>query len=109
MLASLRSLQDRVETATGADRDLDADIEKILRGPSDAAPDYTASVDSCLELLHAVLPHWHWHLGRGATGVLPYASLSKGKMTVSAEGTTVPLVLLTAIIKARMEQERRRS
>jgi len=59
-----------------------------------------------LELLHAILPNWHWHLGRGANGVMPYASLSNGKMTVSADGTTVPQVLLAAIIKALIEQER---
>ncbi len=31
---------------------------------------------------------------------MPYASLSNGETTVSADGTTVPLVLLAAIVKA---------
>ncbi|NQU56882.1 MAG: hypothetical protein HQ513_06575 [Rhodospirillales bacterium] len=109
MLSSLQFLKDRIESAKGADRELDADIEKILRGPSDDAPDYTASVDRCLDLLHAILPKWHWHLGRGANGVMPYASLSNGKTTVSANGTTLPQVVLAAIIKALIEQERRQT
>ncbi|MCK4868979.1 MAG: hypothetical protein KAT39_13080 [Alphaproteobacteria bacterium] len=104
----LAALLDRIEAATGADRAIDAAIEQALRGPApkhaegraQAPPDYTASVDHCLDLLHALLPSWHWHLGRGARGIMPYASLSKGRATVSAGGTTVPLVLLAAIVKA---------
>lgn len=109
MLSTLQSLQRRIESGNGADRALDADIEKILRGPSDHPPDYTASVDRCLELLHGVLPNWHWHLGHGATGMMPYATLSKGQTRVSADGTTVPQVLLAAIIKALIEQQRRQT
>lgn len=97
---ALSALLDRIEAATGADRALDAAIEQALRGRAQAPPDYTASVDHCLDLLHALLPKWHWHIGRGARGILPHASLSKGRITVSAGGTTVPLVLLAAIVKA---------
>jgi len=104
----LSSLQQRIETATGTDRDLDADIDRLLRRVDeeppdphpDVAPAYTASVDRCLELLHDILPDWHWHIGRDASGVFPYAALSKGKITISAEGTSVPLVLLIAVIRA---------
>ena len=106
MLSALQSLQVRIESAKGADRDLDAEIEIILNGPSDDPPDYTASVDRCLDLLHAKLPNWHWHLGRDVVGMMPYANLSNGKKTVSAEGTTVPLVLLTTIVKALISQKR---
>ncbi len=109
MLSSLHSLKQRIESGNGADRDLDADIEKILCGPSDHPPDYTASVDRCLELLHGVLPNWHWHLGRGATGMMPYATLSKGRTSVSADGTTVPQVLLAVIVRALIEQRRRKT
>ena len=100
MHSSLRLLQDRIESATGADRDLDAEIARTLGETDGNALDYTASVDRCLDLLHTRLPAWHWHLGRGPSGMLPYASLTKGKTTVSADGTTVPLVLLAVIIKA---------
>lgn len=97
---ALASLLSHIEAATGADRTLDAAIEQALRGPSKHPPDYTASVDHCLELLHDLLPDWHWHIGRGARGILPYVSLSKGEVTVSAGGVTVPLVLLAAIVMA---------
>ena len=107
MLSALQSLQVRIESAKGADRDLDAEIEIILNGPSDDPPDYTASVDRCLDLLHAKLPNWHWHLGRDATGLMPYASISHDKLIASADGTTVPLVVLTAIIKALIEQNQK--
>jgi hypothetical protein len=102
---ALTSLLRRIEAATGADRALDAAIEQALAPPhaegrSEAPPDYTASIDRCLDLVHALLPHWHWHIGRGARGILPYASLSNGRVTVTADGTTVPQVLLAAIVKA---------
>ena len=101
---ALVSLLDRIEAAVGADRALDAAIERTLRGPAQDPPDYTASVDHCLELLHALLPYWHWHIGRGARGIMPYASLSKGRVTVSADGTTVPQVLLAAIVMALQKE-----
>ena len=104
MVSALQSLQSRIEASTGADRDLDEAIENILNGPSDNPPDYTANVVRCLELIKAKLPEWHWHIGRSATGLMPYVSLSKDKLNVSAEGTTVPLVLLTAIVKALIKQ-----
>jgi hypothetical protein len=102
---ALAALLDRIEAATGADRALDAAIEQALapphaEGPSRTPPDYTASVDHCLDLLHALLPDWHWHIGRGARGIMPYVTLSNGRITVTAGGTTVPQVLLAAIVKA---------
>ena len=68
--------------------------------PAKDPPDHTASVDHSVDLLHALLPDWHWHIGRGARGIMPYASLSNGRVTVSADGITVPLVLLAAIVMA---------
>jgi hypothetical protein len=97
---ALASLLSHIKAATGADRTLDAAIEQTLRGRSQDPPDYTASVDHCLDLLHELLPDWHWHIGRGARGIMPYASLSNGQITVSADGITVPLVLLAAIVMA---------
>ena len=78
----LSSLLDRIETAKGTDRALDADIEEVLCGRSSDAPRYTGSIDRCLELFHEILPGWHWHIGRDATGVFPYVALSKGQITV---------------------------
>ena len=101
----LSSLLGRLEMAKGSDRPLDAVIEEELRGRTGKAPAYTGSIDQCLELLHDILPNWHWHIGRDASGVFPYVTLSKGQTTARANGVTVPLVLLTAIIKALIEQE----
>ncbi|NQV54605.1 MAG: hypothetical protein HQ503_01995 [Rhodospirillales bacterium] len=106
MPSSLRSLLARIDAATGADPELDADIEKNLRGQSDRTPNYTSSVDRCLELLHTTLPDWHWHLGRNASGQFPYATLTNGNISVSADNTTVPLVLLAVILQALIEQRR---
>ncbi len=97
---ALASLLSHIEAATGADRALDAAIEQALRGRAQDPPAYTASVDHCLDLAHELLPNWHWHIGRGARGIMPYASLSKGEVTVTADGVTVPLVLLAAIVMA---------
>jgi len=100
----LRSLLKRVEAATGRDTALDRDISRLLdqsaRGTP--VPDYTASVDQCLALIGRALPGWHWHLGYGANGVFPYASLANGSRRIETEATTVPLALLAAIVKARM-------
>jgi len=96
----LKNLLTAIETASGADPRLDAKIDNILRNSKEPGPAYTASVDSCLELIHDVLPDWHWHVGRGAGGVMPYASLSKGNLKVVADGVTVPLVILAATVKA---------
>ena len=101
---ALASLLSHIEGAVGADRTLDAAIERTLRGRAQDPPDYTASVDHCLELLHELLPNWHWHIGRGSRGIMPYASLSREEVIVSADGITVPLVLLAAIVMALQKE-----
>lgn len=85
-----------VESATGADPALDAEIARAF---GVEPREYTASVDAALDLMHRMLPHWHWHIGRGASGATVYATLSHGHKTVTAEGTTVPLVVLAAVMK----------
>jgi len=104
MNLSLDHLLERLRAATGSDVDLDAEVSLVLLGSPDRAPGYTSSVDACLDLLQGVLPGWHWHVGHGANGIFPYATLSKGKTVVEANGTTVPLVLLLAIVKALRTQ-----
>lgn len=104
MKPSLDHLLGRLHAATGSDIELDAEILRALLGSPCPAPGYTSSVDACLDLLHTVLPDWHWHVGHGANGIFPYATLSKGKTIVEADGTTVPLVLLLVIVKALLIQ-----
>jgi hypothetical protein len=89
----------RLEGATGSDRELDAALAHAF-GVADPVPDYTASVDRCLDLVHAVLPGWAWHVGWNATGVLPYATLHGPQGLVAASAATVPLALLKALLRA---------
>ncbi len=94
----------RVRAATGSDQQLDRDIARYLIVPADKSegrPPYTASVDACIALMERVMPGWHWHVGYGPKGVMPYASLSKGKIRVEAIAATVPLALLTALLEAK--------
>jgi hypothetical protein len=105
MSNELQALQQRVEAATGSDRELDRELARLLGGGASAAPpDYTASVDHCVDLVHRVLPGWSWHVGWDATGVLPYATLHRETQLVQASAPTVPLALLRAPFRARREE-----
>ncbi|MGD9512176.1 MAG: hypothetical protein AB7I59_17935 [Geminicoccaceae bacterium] len=92
-------LLDRLERATGSDRDLDAALARAFQIAA-PAPDYTASVDRCLDLVRALLPGWAWHVGWNATGILPYATLHGPQGLVAASAATVPLALLKALLRA---------
>jgi hypothetical protein len=99
--SDLGALAAAIARATGPDAKLDAALHELL-APGDAAdpPRYTGSVDSSLELLHALLPGWHWHVGHGANGILPYAAVSQGETRFAADAPTVPLALLRAALQA---------
>jgi hypothetical protein len=94
-----------LEAATGSDRRLDAELADLVGAPS-PAPDYTASVDRCVELVRAELAGWAWHVGWDASGVLPYATLHGGPHLVEAAGPTVPIALLRALLRARIALDR---
>jgi hypothetical protein len=100
----MTDLEAELKTATGSDRALDRELALLL-DPERAAtpPDYTASVDRCIELVHLALPGWSWHVGWDAAGILPYATLHRGERLVEAAAPTVPLALLRALLKARRE------
>lgn len=105
MTTELEALSRRVEAATGSDGDLDAELTRVLGGgPAAKIVDYTASVDRAIDLVHAVLPGWDWHLGWNASGILPYATLSHGERRTTAAAATVPLALLRALTRAVDEQ-----
>lgn len=87
--------------ATGSDRQIDRRLAALTGDDGASPPDYTASVDRCIELLHRLLPGWSWHVGWNATGVLPYATLHDAARRVEAAAPTVPLALLKAIVRAR--------
>ena len=104
MTGELERLLAEVKDASGADRDLDRRIAATLEDSAEdeAAPDYTASVDSCLALIGRVLPGWHWHIGFGPRGIFPYATLEEGEARFEALAPTVPLALLQVVVSARL-------
>lgn len=110
--AELIKLQDQIAVATGRDRDLDRLIGSLLDDPSgqgDGAT-YTASVDDCIALIGRALPHWHWHVGHGPSGVLPYAVLTEDGAAgrrFEASSCTVPLALLGAVVAAKLAEHGR--
>ena len=115
MTSQLQTLEWRIAGATGQDRDLDHAIaETVDHGaPDSGVHGYTSSVDTCLSLIGAVLPDWHWHVGHGPNGILPYASLSKdssleegGSVRVEASAATVPIALLHAMVKALITEQK---
>ncbi|MDJ0608631.1 MAG: hypothetical protein QNJ67_06605 [Kiloniellales bacterium] len=102
--AQLGKLLERVRTATGADRSLDSALVDRFGaepGAEENPPRYTASTDLCIALVHRVMPGWHWHVGYGPKGILPYATVSTGDRLYEAIAGTVPLALLSALIQAR--------
>mgnify|MGYP001810377415 CR=1 FL=1 len=96
-MADLCILSTELNAANGGDPVLDRLIAEAFEQP--AAP-YTESVERCRALVAACLPQWHLHVGYGVSGVLPYAALSQGQRHVEAEGPTVPLAILRALVMA---------
>ena len=94
------SLKNILDRANGGDPALDARVHAAWGDPAEPVPPYTESVDACLALIHRRLPDWHWHVGRGVAGILPYARLSDGTREFHADGPTVPLALLRALAAA---------
>jgi hypothetical protein len=105
MRPALRKLSKRVRAATGRDRELDRSIADLLDHNAAKIPEYTGSVDACIDLVHRVLPGWFWHVGYGPRGVLPYAALWHGHARHEASAPTVPLALLAAVLEAKVEDQ----
>ena len=101
MSEELAALARRIDAATGSDRELDAELARVFGG-REPVPDYSASVDRCIDLVHAAMPGWAWHVGWNASGVLPYASLHLGDRLAEAAAPTVPLALLKALLRAKV-------
>lgn len=106
---NLGALLSKVSEATGADRKLDRRIAHELGTVegSVTVPEYTASVDHCIELVDRVLPGWRWRVGYGPIGIRVYAFVDSGETWYEAMAPTVPLALLGAIIKAKASGEKR--
>jgi hypothetical protein len=100
--ANLIYLQVAIAEATGPSTTIDKAVAHLFDGDADIG--YSASVDACLLLIGRVLPDWHWHVGYGPTGVLPYASMQDehSDKRVETSAPTVPLALLGCVVKAHL-------
>lgn len=103
--APLEGLRDRLQRATGSDRGLDQELARLLdAGHAGDPPDYTASVDRAIELIRASLPGWRWHVGWSASGVVPYARVSRPGLALEATAPTIPLALLKALVMGALAE-----
>jgi hypothetical protein len=100
--AQLARLRDRLERAAGSDRELDRELARLLGPGGDEPPDYTASVDHAIELIRGTLPAWRWHVGWSASGVVPYATVSRPGLVIEAVAPTIPLALLKALVRGAL-------
>lgn len=90
-------LERRLVTATGSDHELDAAVAAAFEQPE--AP-YTASVAACRALIGAKMPDWRLHLGFGASGTFPYASMVRDGLVIISDAPTVPLAILRSAVAA---------
>lgn len=90
-------LEKRLEQAIGAEPRLDRDLAAAF---AVAEAPFTASVADCRALVGAALPGMRLHLGYGASGMFPYASLSGTGLYVVSEAPTVPLAILRSLVAA---------
>jgi hypothetical protein len=107
MKSTLAELEKRLGQATGPDHEIDKEIATDLDDDcdEDGVPSFTASVDDCIALIKRTLPDWHWHVGHGPMGVVPYASMSRSDedadaILIEVSAPTVPLALLRALMQA---------
>ena len=91
-------LERRLAAATGGDSALDKAIADAFHQPE--AP-YSVSVSACQTLVGVGLPGWHLHLGFGATGLFPYASLRRDGVLIMSDAPTVPLAILRSAVAAQ--------
>lgn len=129
-MTSLDDLIERVEAATGPDRELDADIWEAVglapnlgNGPynwkrfpsasyhqsdgnsqwgnNQQAPFYTASIDAAVGL---IAPNCDWLINRrGNYACIWESKESDGDRRWEANAATIPLALLFAILRARKQ------
>lgn len=127
-LQELQSLLERVEKATGPDRELGVDILIGIGGWS-CSEDFelsdhegkvwsraisprkrpnpwehmnpALSIDAALALVERVLPGWDWEIELDEHGAAVFLRPDR----VHADGETVPLAILAALLKALIAQE----
>jgi len=97
--AELARLDEHIGEATGPSKEIDQLIASAFHESNEVA--FSASVDACLALIGRALPEWHWHVGHGPKGILPYASMASDNSSQRVEmvAPTVPLALLGCLVK----------
>ena len=88
----------RLERAAGSDAALDALVAEAFGQPVAAC---SSSVEAARALVAAALPGWTMHLGFGATGLFPYASLAADGTRIVCDAPTVPLAILRAAVAVK--------
>ncbi|WP_009867275.1 hypothetical protein [Paramagnetospirillum magnetotacticum] len=98
MATDWSALERRLERAAGSDPELDRDLAAafgVVLAP------FTSSVSDCHSLAEAALPGIRLHLGYGASGVFPYASLRGQGLSIISDAATVPLAILRSLVAAK--------
>ncbi len=113
-LAQLRALAERLEKATGPDRELDRVLHYELSDVDGlelvfGVPDYTSSIDAAMALVDRLLPRWGMSLWRAKSwgeGWCPTIQESAGRSQFRAEGSpTAALAILRALVAALIDKE----
>jgi len=109
MQGDLTALIERVENATGPDRELDAAIRDALYEPvkRGAWTPFTSSLDAALALVEEKLPGTFWHVAKGRTRPdeplfgAELVSPEHGGVNVAVEHeSSVALALILALLRA---------
>ncbi len=101
-MSILSSLSERLTSLTGGDPTIDQALAEAFDVP---VADFSESAEKSRNLVLTVLPDWHLHVGFGASGLFPYASLTRGELHVEAEAPSLPLALLRVLVRAKSEVE----
>lgn len=115
----MRDLIERLEKATGPDRELDLVIAKRFNtyrlntsymGPDDPDwtehfPEYTASIDAALTLVPDGFRHAFWHHHSVYLGAEVFPDKGGGPMHKGHDAKTPAIALCIAAMKAREEME----
>lgn len=95
-MADWGALAKQLAAATGGDHALDAAIAATFAQPP---AEYSISVEKCRALIAAALPGWKLHVGYNASGLFPYAALTRDDVHLEAEAPTLPLAILRVAVE----------
>lgn len=100
-MANSKDLTIALRKANGADAAIDRAIAQLF---AVASADYSSSIEQCRSLVAELLPGWRLHMGYGANGIFPYASLTKGDDVFTADAPTLPLAILRVLFDSPIGQ-----